>query len=144
MGAKQEDARLILKLYELRREALLRQARVWYGRDFHPTSAAAIMEVLKGEHSAFYRMVTTYWEMAATLVNHGAIDADMFNEAVGEHMFVFAKIEPYLAELRQLYGNPRLLANLEKCVRAVPNAEQILKTMRERQAAAARHAQAKG
>lgn len=132
MGAKHEDAKLILQLYDLRREAVMREARHWFFREFHPTSAAGILDVLKGEHSAHYRMVTSYWEMAATLVNHGAIDAEMFNEANGEHILVFAKVEPYLSELRQGYGNPRLMANLEKLARNMPNSEQILKGMRER------------
>ena len=137
MGAKYQDAELILRLYELRRESVLRQARNWFLRDFWPTSAEAILEVVRGEHSAWYRMVTSYWEMAAALVNQGAIDAEMFNETNGEHIFLFAKVEPYLADLRRSYGNPRLMGNLEKLVRSMPNSEQVLKTMRERQAAMA-------
>lgn len=132
MGAKHEDANLILKLYELRRESVMREARTWFIREFHPTSAASILETLKGEHSAHFRMVTTYWEMAASLVNHGAIDAAMFSDANAEHVLVFAKVEPYLAELRTGYGNPRMMAGLEKLVRSMPNAEQVLKGMRER------------
>lgn len=142
MGAKQEDAKLILKLYDLRREAVMREARHWFVRDFHPTSAAAILEVMKGEHSAAYRMVTSYWEMAATLVNHGAIDAAMFNDANGEHLLVFAKIEPYLAELRTGYGNPRLMASLEKLVRSLPDSERVMKALRERVKAMAAAAKA--
>ena len=132
MGAKQEDAQLILKLYELRRESVMREARTWFIREFHPTSAAGILEMLKGEHSAHFRMVTTYWEMAASLVNHGAIDATMFSDANAEHMLVFAKLEPYLAELRTGYGNPRMMAGLEKLMRSMPNSEQVLKALRER------------
>lgn len=137
MGTKHEDANLILKLYELRREALMRQARNWFALQFHPTSAESIVAVLKGEHSAFFRMVTSYWEMAAGLVNQGGIDAEMFRETNGEHLFVFAKLEPFLEGLRKDYGNPRMLVNLEKLVRATPNAEQTLKAMRERMAAMA-------
>lgn len=130
--AKQDDANLILKLYELRRETVMRQARNWFVREFHPTSAAAILEVMKGEHSAHYRMVTSYWEMAAALVNHGAIDAAMFADTNAEHVLVFAKVEPFLAELRAGYGNPKLLSGLEKLVRSMPNSEAVLKGVRER------------
>lgn len=143
MSAKYEDARLILKLYELRRETVLRQARNWFFRDFQPTSAASIFEVLKGEHSAYYRMVTTYWEMACTLVTHGAIDAEMFRQANGEHIYVFAKLEPFLADLRKEYGNPQLLGNLEKLVRSMPNADSVLKHFQERIAAMASAAKAR-
>jgi hypothetical protein len=133
MGAKQEDAQLILKLDELRRESVMREARTWFIREFHPTSAADILETLKGEHSAHFRMVTSYWEMAASLVNHGAIDAAMFSDANAEHMLVFAKLEPYLAELRTAKGgSPRMLAGLEKLMRSMPNSEQVLKALRER------------
>ncbi|HEY7856792.1 MAG TPA: hypothetical protein VIC32_10120 [Terriglobales bacterium] len=135
--ATHEDANLILRLYELRRETVLRQARNWFVRDFHPTSAASIMDVLKSEQSAFFRMVTTYWEMAATLVVHGTIDAALFHEANGEHLYVYAKLAPHLAELRQLYNNKKLAMNLEKLVLSMPDAANLIKTMQERQAGAA-------
>src|SRR6185312_393853 len=96
--AKQEDAKLILELYALRREAEMRKARTWFVREFHPSSLQAVLDVLAGERSAWLRMITSYWEMAATLVVHGAIDAQMFNESNGEHVLVFAKIEPFLAD----------------------------------------------
>lgn len=134
MGAKQEDANLILRLYELRREKVMREARNWFGAEFHPASVADVMATLKGDKSAYFRMITSYWEMAAGLVLHGAIDADMFNETNGEHVFVFAKLEPFLAELRKDYGMPKMMGNLERLVRSIPNSEQMLKTMRERQA----------
>ena len=83
------DAELILKLYDLRREKTMREARSWFIL-FSPESAADIMDTLASDKSAYYRMVTSYWEMAASLVNHGAIDADMFNDANGEHIVVYA------------------------------------------------------
>lgn len=131
MSEKYEDANLILKLYELRREEVMRKARDWFIW-FNPTSAQDIINTFMGEHSAYYRMVTSYWEMAATLVNRGAIDKEMFNEANGEHMIVFAKIEPFLAELRTIFDNPRGMVNLEKLVMSEPNAKESLEAMRER------------
>ncbi|MGH3184951.1 MAG: DUF4760 domain-containing protein [Streptosporangiaceae bacterium] len=135
MAADHEDARLILKLYDLRREKVMREARTWFGRDFHPTSLADIQEVLRGEQSAYLRMLGTYWEMAASLVAHGCIDADLFRECNGEHVFFFSKMEPFLAGLRQEMKSPHMYKNLEKVVRAIPDSEQLLKTMRERTAA---------
>ncbi|HEY0375530.1 MAG TPA: hypothetical protein VGC87_01080 [Pyrinomonadaceae bacterium] len=131
MSEKYEDANLILRLYELRREEVMRKARDWYIW-FNPTSTQDIIDALMGEHSAYYRMVTTYWEMAATLVNHGAIDKGMFNEANGEHLVVFAKLEPFLAEMRTMFNNPKAMANLEKLVMSEPNAKESLEALRER------------
>src|SRR5713226_4608837 len=128
---KQEDANLILRLYEIRREPVMREARNWFFT-FNPTSAAEYMETIMGEHSAHVRMVISYWDMAASLVNNGAIDEQMFNDANGEHLFVFAKIEPILAELRQQWNAPDMLRHFETLVRRVPNNEQILAGIRER------------
>ena|SRR5918912_1591569 len=129
--SKQEDANLILKLYDLRREEVMRKARDWFIW-FNPSSMQEILDTFMSDKSAYYRMVTRYWEMAATLVNHGAIDEQMFNEANGEQMVVFAKIEPFLAELRAKFDSPQMLANLEKLVMRRPNAKEFLAALRER------------
>lgn len=131
MSSKAESANLILKLYELRRDPTMREARNWF-IGFHPESTQDVLDVFRGEHSAYYRMVTSYWEMAASFVNHGAIDEAMFNDANGEHIIVFAKLEPFLAELRQMFDNPRGMAHLEKVVMALPNASEMLAKTRER------------
>ena len=128
--SKHEDANLILKLYELRREPVMREARNWMIA-FFPESAQDIMNAVLGPNSAYYRMVTTYWDMAASFVNNGAIDEQMFNEANGEHVVVFSKIQPHLAELREIMGNPNILANLEKLVMRMPDAEALLEGRRE-------------
>src|ERR1044071_7997584 len=78
MSSPYESADLILKLYELRREEVMRKAREWYMREFHPQSAEDVVNVLRGNHSAYFRMVTSYWEMAASFVNNGEIDWKMF------------------------------------------------------------------
>ena len=127
--SKVESADLILKLYDLRREKKMRKARNWiFG--FNPTSADEIMQTMMDpEVGAYLRMVTSYWDMAATLVNHGAIDADMFNETAGEHVMIFAKFEPFLTEMREKFQSPRAFANLEKLVMSMPDgAEQVKKT----------------
>ena len=92
--SKHEEANLILKLYDLRREPTMRIARDYFFRDFNPESMADINNALMGEHSGHLRMVVSYWDMAAALVNHGAIDVNLFNDTNGEHLGVFTKLEP--------------------------------------------------
>ncbi len=94
----EEQAGLILKLYELRREETMRQARDWYFREFAPESFQDFSATMFSEHSGHLRMVVTYWDMAAALVNRGAINLDLFTETNGEHIGVFSKIEPLLGE----------------------------------------------
>jgi hypothetical protein len=129
--SKHAEADLILKLYELRREATMRKARDWFFREFNPESVADFKEAMLGEHSAHIRMVMSYWDMAAALVNHGAISKELFNDTNGEHLAVFAKLEPILAEARGLIG-PQVLANLEKLIDATPEGRPRLAVIRER------------
>jgi hypothetical protein len=129
--SKHDDADLILKLYDLRREGVMREARNWLFT-FNPTSVQDVFEVLLGEHSGHYRMVISYWDMAAALVNQGAIDEQLFNETNGEHIFVYAKVEPVLEELRTMFGTPDFLQNLETLVKRIPNIEEKIAGMRER------------
>lgn len=129
--SKQQDADLILKLYDLRREAVMRDARNWMW-SFNPTSVQDVIDTLLGEHSGHYRMVLSYWEMAAAMVNNGAIDEKLFNESNGEHIFVYAKIEPIIGEIRALFGSPEFLLNLETLVKRIPESEQKIAAMRER------------
>ncbi len=129
--SKQEEANLILKLYDLRREPVMREARTWFFT-FNPKNAQDFLEVMTSEKSGYYRMVVSYWDMAASLVNNGAIDSQMFNDANGEHLFVYAKVEPFLADIRREFDNPGFLAHLEKVVKQVPNIEERLTGIRER------------
>lgn len=129
--SKVESADLILKLYDLRREAEMRAARKWI-ISFFPESAADIMRTMVAEEtSGYFRMVTSYWDMAASFVNHGAIDEEMFNDTAGEHVLVFAKIEPFLEEIRQTMGSPKYLKNLETLVMKMPDAKEMLAARRE-------------
>jgi hypothetical protein len=127
--SKTKSATLILKLYDLRREAKMREARNWiFG--FNPKSADEVMQTMMDpEVGPYLRMVTSYWDMAAALVKHGAIDEDMFNDTVGEHIMVFAKIEPFLAELREKFEMPEAFENLEKVIMdRKDGAERVRKT----------------
>src|SRR3954462_14391241 len=127
--SKAESADLLLKLYDLRREKKMRKARNWIF-SFNPQSAEEYWQTMMDpEVGGYLRMVTSYWDMAAAMVNHGAIDADMFNETAGEHIMVFAKVQPLLAELRERFQNPKAFQHLEKVIMDQPDgAERVAKT----------------
>ena len=129
--SKQDEGSLILKLYELRREETMRKARNWYFAEFNPESVAGFGAAMFSEHSGYLRMVTTYWDMAAALVNNGAISLEMFNAANGEHIGVFAKLEPLLKEIRAAFA-PQYLEQLEKLIDATPDGRKRTSETRER------------
>ena len=132
MSSPYESATLLIRLYELRRDPAMREARTWYARSFAPTSVDDILATLAGPNSAQFRMVTSYWEMAASFANHGAIDIEMFNEANGEHLLVFAKVEPFLAEYRARTGFTTWLAALERLMATAPGVQERLAAVRAR------------
>jgi hypothetical protein len=129
--SKEESASLILKLYDLRREPVMRDARNWFFT-FNPTSINDFFDALMGEHSGHYRMVVSYWDMAASMVNQGAIDEELFNASGGEMVFVYAKIAKFLPELRQVFGSPEVLLNLETLVKRIPDIDAKITAMQER------------
>ncbi|MCI0665722.1 MAG: hypothetical protein L0220_32095 [Acidobacteria bacterium] len=131
MANKYESANLLLKLYEIRREDTLRKARDWF-IGFNPNSAQDVIDTIRGKDGAFYRMVVSYWDMAASFVNHDVIDEEMFNDTILEHIAVYSKIQPYMEELRAIFGEPGYLKHLEKLVMRVPNIETRLSQMRKR------------
>ena len=126
MSDSHEAAALLLTLYGLRTEATLRQARAWFVFEFHPTTASEVLKTWlgPGHESAPYRMATTYWDMAASLVVQGAIPAAMFNEASTEHIAVYAKLRPFLAEIRTAAKYPDYLSNIERVVGLLDEPEQ--------------------
>lgn len=125
-----ESAELNLKLFELRREPALRKARDWFTREFNPESFAELVVLASGEHNASFRMVLGYWNMAASLVTTGAIDADAFRAAHDEVFATFSKIHPYLAELRTASGEPDFCKDMETVVLAAPKAREVLERRR--------------
>lgn len=129
--SKAESADLLIKLYDLRRETVMREARNWWFT-FNPKSAEEYGQTMMDpEVGGYQRMVASYWDMVATFVNHGAIDADMFNEATGEHLLVFAKIEPILSDLRSAFESPDMFKNLERVINEAPNGKEKLVKMQE-------------
>src|SRR5580698_7135639 len=129
--SKQEEASLILRLYELRREETMRAARDWYFREFNPQTIQDFTAAIMGPHSGHLRMVVTYWDMAAAFVLQGAISVEMFTDTNGEYIGVFGKIEHLLPEIRTQFG-PRFALNLEKLVEKVPDGKAQVAGMRER------------
>lgn len=126
-----ESAQLNLQLFDLRREPVLRQARSWFLLEFNPETFADVRAALMSEHNAAFRMVVGYWDMAASLVTSGAIDAESFRAAHGEIFGSFSKIQPFLAEMRGAFNEPEFCKHIETVVMAAPDAEAILKRRRE-------------
>jgi hypothetical protein len=126
MSESSQAADTLLKLYELRTEPTLRQARAWFVFEFHPSTAQDVLAAWlgPGHESAPYRMVTTYWDMAASLVVQNAIPAEMFNAANTEHVVVYAKLRPFLAEVRAITKYPDYLTNLDRVVGMMPQPEE--------------------
>jgi hypothetical protein len=133
-----ESARLNLQLFDLRREPVLREARSWFLLEFNPESLTELAAMAGGERNAWFRMVLGYWDMAASLVTTGAIDANAFLAAHGEIFAAFSKIHPFLAELRNASGEPEFCKHMEMIIMAAPDAEGILKRRREAIRAAAK------
>ena len=129
---KQEDTMAILKLYELRRNKQMRRARQWYFSEFAPTSAMDIVALFRGGEraSANFRMVTSYWDTAASLVLNEGIDRKMFLDANTEHVFIYAKIADLLPEVRELFRDPDFLIHLETLVRSMPDFESKMESRR--------------
>src|SRR5262245_11334839 len=128
MSDPAQSAQVLLKLYELRTEPALRRARAGFAFEFHPKSAREVLSTWlgPGHESAAYRMVTTYWDMAASLVLEGAVPASMFHAANTEHFAVMAKLRPFLAEVRATAQYPEYLMNLERVIELAPDASERL------------------
>jgi hypothetical protein len=128
---REASAELIMKLYDLRREEKMRDARAWFV-SFFPESAEEIMRtMIDVETSAKYRMVTSYWDMAASFVNRGAIDEDMFFDSANEAFVVYSKVQPYVASLREMMGNPNYLKHLDELIMRQPKALETLEQRRQ-------------
>ncbi|MGC1453350.1 MAG: hypothetical protein WA830_25235 [Candidatus Sulfotelmatobacter sp.] len=115
------DAQLILQLYDLRREAEMRKARNWWAGEFFPQSADDILKVVWAmgtQENNWLRQVTGYWSIAASFVLQGALNEDLFLQPAfsGEMFLIFAKVHPFLKELREKMGDPQMFLNLEKVI----------------------------
>ncbi len=133
-----ESAQLNLQLFDLRREAVLREARSWFLLEFNPETFAELVAIIGGPRNSAFRMVVGYWDMAASLVTTGAIDADAFRAAHGEIFETFSKIHPFLSELRTKSGEGDICRHMEKVVFGVPDVEGLLSRRRNALCAAAK------
>ncbi len=118
MLATLAHAEIILKLYDLRRETVLRQARAWVVGEFWPETADEYFNVAMNPsdpHNAFLRQVISYWEMAAAMVLHGAVSAELFVDCNAEGFLLLAKFTPILENIRE--KNPRFLNKTSELVR---------------------------
>ena len=109
------DAELMLRLYDLRREEKLRQARDWFATQFQAESMPDFSQRFPAgtKENAYFRMVIGYWEMAASIVNHGLINEAFFFESNGEFYGVWTKVKHLLGPARESFKNPQLWVNLE-------------------------------
>ena len=117
MLATPADAEIILRLYELRTEALMRQARAWVTGEFWPTTADdffAVASTPSDPHNPWLRQVLSYWEMAAAMVLHGAVSAELFVDCNGEGFFLLAKFAPILEAIRE--KNPSFMVKTSELV----------------------------
>jgi len=114
------DVEVILKLYELRREERMRKARGWlFGYKAGNLEEHRAACPPGSEQDASYRMVTTYWDMAASFVTSGAVNKELFLQSAGEMLFVWEKTKATIADARQAMGNPKYLSNLETVAHAL-------------------------
>jgi len=115
------DAEVILRLYDLRREAELRKARHWWLVEFSPRTADDFLKVAWAfgtQENQWLRQVPSYWGMAASFVLQGAVSEELFLRPAfsGEMFVIFAKVHPFLAELREKLEDPEVFLDIEKVV----------------------------
>ena len=141
------DAQLILQLYDLRREAEIRKARNWWLVTFWPESAEDFMKIgaaLGTQENNWLRQVGGYWSMVASLTLAGTVSQELVLDPSfsGEMFFIFAKVKPFLEELRSKMKSPRMFANIEKLINSSKQGRDWLKYV-EGQVANRREAMAK-
>jgi hypothetical protein len=125
------DAELILHLYELRREEMLRRARRFMVFEFNPKSLEELRAVsrdITSEHNPAWRQVISYWEMAAAMVLRGALDADLFLDTNGEGILLYAKYHHFHAETEKQSGN-RFMRHTATLIDTYPAAKALYETM---------------
>ena len=115
MRATYDDANLLLRLYELRREEKLRHARDWFNKNFHANTVDEFLKLcpIGSQENAYYRMVTSYWEMAASFVTNGVLHRGLFVQNSRELLFVWTRISDFVPAWRERMGNPNYFRNFE-------------------------------
>ena len=125
------QAELVIKLYELRREPVMRQARSYIGGAFLPSSATEMVDlVASGKPEGSYILqVYGYWDMVAAFVLHGALDESLLYDVAQEMYFQYAKIQPHLAGFREQMNLPEWMRNIERVVEGSAEGRSRLETM---------------
>ena len=118
--ATYDDARLIIELYETRREERMRKARAWFAGSFRPKTLDDFAALCPpgSDENASYRMVTTYWEMVASFVTTGVLNQELFFQSGRELLFVWERVRDVVPAIREAYNHPRELKNLEEAATA--------------------------
>ena len=121
MGTKptHEQAQLHLQVYDLRREARLRQARDWFQKSYNAGTLEEAMKIAAPgtEHGNFLGMVIGYWEQACTLLNYELLHEELFFETSGEFFGVWEQLKGVVPQFRQAFKDPNMLGNLEKAAK---------------------------
>ena len=114
--ATYDDANLILRLYDMRREAKMREARNWFFANFQFKTLTELQDMapMGSEPNAYFRQFTSYWDMVASFINNDVLSADLFFQSNREMLIAYLRVAPILAEAREAYKDPTYLANLEK------------------------------
>ena len=136
MAATPADAQVVMHLYELRREPEMRKARNWFAT-FNPQSVDDVINVVTAagtDENRYFRMVTSYWEMAAALALHGAVNEQLFLDTQGELFFIFAKLAPYLQGYREKTQNPEAMMRVDTVINRNEEAKRRLQGFAERSA----------
>lgn len=110
-----DDANLILRLYEMRREDRMRKARAWFIANFKVTSFDELAKLAPGgsDENAYYRMVITYWDMVASFINTGVLDKELYYHSGRELLLVWERVKDVLPSIRERYQDPKYWAQLE-------------------------------
>ena len=129
-----EDAQIIMRLYDLRREPEMRKARAWYA-GWWPRSAEDVMQVISAggtQENAWFRQVNGYWDMVASFVLRGVLNEELFFDNSNEMWFTLAKTQPYLKEVREKAGIPQGFIRVEKLATRTKDGRDRLQMMLKR------------
>ncbi len=127
------DAELVLKVYDLRREPVMRESRDTINRDFWPRNEAEAVAILQPEHplNRAYRQVSTYWEMVYGLCKHGIVNTEYLLDSNGEGLLLFVRVEPYLAAIRKA-TSPRSFEKAEWVANSCDLGKRLMEVFRAR------------
>jgi len=131
-----QDAELILKLYDLRRESVMREARNWMAT-FNPQSIDDLMKVMSdysNKGNAYLRQVCGYWEMVAAFIVHGTLNRDLAFDTLGEMYFVYAIMQPVIEEFRKKFNAPEFFKNVQQVVESTPQGRERIANVQKRRA----------